>query len=46
MQNKFSPGQLRVSRKLEELSPEEFLVRGSRAIEDEIARKPHSDLKC
>jgi hypothetical protein len=31
-----------------DLSPEEFLVefRGSREIEEELARRLHSDLKC
>jgi hypothetical protein len=39
-------GQLRVSRKLEEWVQKKFYFPGSRVIEDEIARRLHSDLKC
>jgi hypothetical protein len=42
----FVQRQLRVSRRLEESVQKNFYFRGSRVIEDEIARRLHSDLKC
>jgi hypothetical protein len=39
-------GQLRVSRKLEEWVQKNFLFRGSRVTEEEIARRLYSKLKC
>jgi predicted Ser/Thr protein kinase len=39
-------GLLRVSHKLEERLKKNFKFNCSRVIEDEIARRLHSDLKC